>query len=1274
MSCTVQRSGEHVARVLTSEGKESETYWDLARAAEEMPDDNYSNVRASLKPFIGKYIHDTTDPGEVALGLYMQLHTEGFKKFFGDWEKDATGMGDRVNDKGEPKIVEHDGTPSFEGKNPGDYRSVFNNGTVAQSYREAYRSVATRNFKDQTDSSKKVTDFLDYKKEQAIKNRLLAANDESLTTGQKVERDNYYRSIIKKIDEEKKQVRSNDATTGVFIQAKNDIQMAKHMLNGISLSISDARFGADVSRFWSNLHETLGLADVSDITDDATREIAESIQDDAQRLLRRFTNLGNANLKKQSAEKFGEDHAITDKDLKATKDVDVFSGFFRDASTTKSPVANMMATQIHESNMANTRTRNVNNDLILAAHEKVKNHPEIVKRGHDIFFVKEKNTDGAMSMGLRQAFSKEYSNLIAKKDVELKRKLSNAGTDKNAVKRAYTEHSEWVKKHAVAFDSSPFIDVDAKGDYLQPESARLAVIDKMVKEGFSREEIDHMVKDSVKRYDAYNSDRDYYREDLYADILHGNTEVPEGTDEDAFVDQKVKEWETLHDPISYHKFLNNEQPFNTAFKGGEYSLSYPRKVVDGKDTGYYDEEFKKISSDPKLHEFYHFFKDFIGKQLDKLPEELTQELGSSFLPVVSDQVTRDLGLNGVKGALNGIDSWMMDALTLVDHSGNKRINPVTGKEMQSIRPRFLDENVPVEGRSTDMVTMMKVFSDMASLYEHKIQIQDQVEMLNDVMQNMTHTLKTDKYGIETGVPQSPDNIKKMMQNTLLRSFYGAGKEAEGIYRGRKFYNSAELLTMGLYKSEKYKIGVGLEKQIKDLDNRLATEDLAADERTQLEKELKELKQSYAGLGGREFAISKAGDALIQSSRLSVMGLNPFSAFRNSIFGHISNRIHALGGLDYSMKDVNKAGFMMKDSVKKYLTWSDKGSEFAEKLLRVALDAGIVEGKDKMFAAGNVNKHSTIEQIKAVIPSPFGLLSSGDYLFKGEMGLALMLGNKVKTANGEHILLDVINKDLTFNEAKFGKFDAAANGAKDFDEYYKNFLNKYVQTGKALHGFSGNTLNIQAKNTIVGRMLSLYKSFLAESIANRFEANRYDPLLRRNTEGFYRTFGRELLKSPVDAFKGVFQALRENKVEGMDKMQVANMRKIFMEMSVMAGLALSYMGLKAIGPNKNDDEDARRKYNLLVNQLFMINRNLTYFINPSSFKDLTQNVFPVLQTVDNYTNAMKAVAYYSFGVEDSNGNQMYDGDKTIKRVTKALPLLNNYNRVINYSKEKMLTGN
>jgi hypothetical protein len=96
----------------------------------------------------------------------------------------------------------------------------------------------------------------------------------------------------------------------------------------------------------------------------------------------------------------------------------------------------------------------------------------------------------------------------------------------------------------------------------------------------------------------------------------------------------------------------------------------------------------------------------------------------------------------------------------------------------------------------------------------------------------------------------------------------------------------------------------------------------------------------------------------------------------------------------------------------------------------------------------------------------------------------------------------------------------------------------------------------------------------------------------------------------------------------------------------------------------DDDEKWKK--LLVNQMELLNRDMTYYTDPSSIESLTQNVVPSIGTITQSIKAIKAVGGYALGQENNDGDPMYDGERTILKITKALPYLNNVNRVMYYS--------
>jgi len=126
-------------------------------------------------------------------------------------------------------------------------------------------------------------------------------------------------------------------------------------------------------------------------------------------------------------------------------------------------------------------------------------------------------------------------------------------------------------------------------------------------------------------------------------------------------------------------------------------------------------------------------------------------------------------------------------------------------------------------------------------------------------------------------------------------------------------------------------------------------------------------------------------------------------------------------------------------------------------------------------------------------------------------------------------------------------------------------------------------------------------------------------------------------------------------------EAANLRKLMMEMSVILTLYMTYLLLSSA----LDDDDEKWK-KLLINQLSLLNRDLTYYINPFSFESLTTNVVPGMSTVTQAYTAVEASLNYLAGVEDEDGDLVFDGERTMLKITKALPYVNNVNRIIYYS--------
>jgi hypothetical protein len=284
-----------------------------------------------------------------------------------------------------------------------------------------------------------------------------------------------------------------------------------------------------------------------------------------------------------------------------------------------------------------------------------------------------------------------------------------------------------------------------------------------------------------------------------------------------------------------------------------------------------------------------------------------------------------------------------------------------------------------------------------------------------------------------------------------------------------------------------------------------------------------------------------------------------------------------------------------------------------------------------------------------------------------MLLAAMKTQKIKTADGKEISFwESLTEDREYDEQKYGKWNAEANGGLSFEDFYNKNMIKYKQLANKLHGASGKDANIQVKDNALGRLLILFKSWLPETVGVRFDPKYKDTLLDRYEEGYYRTFLNVLLEKKGKSLNLMFNALFNKHVDISDEMQLANFKKAVKELQIIVTLYIAYALLKSMAP---DDDEDKKVYNLLVlRQLHDLRRDLTYYININSINELQRDVLPVVRTYVNWGSTLKAATYYTFGVTDDDGDLMYDEERTALKITKVLPVFSNINRVIYYQKQ------
>lgn len=1266
MACLIKRKNNIITEVYLPDGKTvAKSYYTILEAIEKngIPDEHGGNVNISLsEKYLGKYIKNMTDPSELALGIYLTMYSPKFQTWYGQWSVEPT--------------INSDFTITKDGVS----RSIFDFLEHTHTLETTLASRRTKSIKGLLPAVKLMREELRDRIKQHIDARERARHNANYTKEQKIEREKYYNTLIKRLDNQIDVLQKENNIKAVIAQGVSDIQTIREMLSGSIVSLSELLLADDIVKTWANVERIFNIPNVMEVPADAdgsftTRDLLIQISNDANS----FNNSIAYHAKKEIINTYNKNIAdpskeMSIKDIEAIRDISAWKKNARDITTVDNKLVGYLAKLITKVNLRIEKEHNRNHRLIDAALKKIADNPLFKEKGFDLF-IKEQETRDSLggpikTLGFKGRFSQEWYEAVKKRYKLLAENLDKAGDNKETVALVWADHNQWIKNNTIAFDSSAFINTKAYTD-----ADRLAIIDSLKAQGFSEEEINDFIKQARSRYQQYLADAETFGISLQDDIIKGTVVLTEsdGTEEE-YIKAKVEEWKKINDPIAYNNLINGTLKFSktNVSKGSKYSIKIPRKVSgEGAITNYYDQDFAKIANDKELYEFYVFFRDFIKEQLSYLPQDEIDSLQSNFLPVVTERLSKEYGLTGLKEGIKGIGDWFFKNLTTLDYKTAGRLDPITGTKRYSFNPKFINENVAVEERTKDLGLIAKLFSDMALVYKHKIEVQDTVDTINQLVQTATKSTENIRLKGDTVVSKAPVNTQAMVQSTILRAFYGITPEAE-VMSDRRFYNSLELLTFGAYKSEKYKRAKQLEEEIEAQTKRLEDPKLTSKDRKAIELDIMNKSDEYYALGGRNVSASSLLDSVNRFTREKGIALNPFSALRNLLVGGINNQIHAYGGEDFTSGQLGKATSIIKASVAKYISWGTADSETAEKILRMMLDTKTIDGEDNVFAGSlaNLNGKTALDVIKKIIPSPFGLMKSTDYFFRSQTAVSMLLNKKVKTTQGEFSLFEILNKDLELDTEKFGEWDLEGNGGLLLEEVYDDMMMKINQISKKLHGFSGNVQNLPGKDTILGRMLFVFRSWLPETLAARFENKRYDPILERDTEGYYKTFfSRFVNKDGVrikEAITEILGVLAKGQAEGLTKSEAANIRKMIMELGAIITLTLAYMALTML-VGDDDDEDAKYA-NIVLNQLTLLNRDLTYYINPFSFSELLQNSVPLTATLNQTADAITAASYYLARVEkkDQDGVLEYDGERTLLKLSKSLPYVNNINRVIYYS--------
>jgi hypothetical protein len=1003
--------------------------------------------------------------------------------------------------------------------------------------------------------------------------------------------------MIQKLEDDVEKLEKDNTIQTVIDHGKKDLLYVDRILNKKNISTGEMTAALRILRLWMGAPGFMSPEEGKELSE--YKKELDSVAGDAMSKDKEL-----AKIIKDNVEKFTKDNLGVDEITTLSNDISRLKGYTLSLDHVNDDSLRALYTSVKK---ANVKAREEATQIM----EKLNGLMDPLK--------KKFGSEAAVYDLLMQKYADgtDTGNLITKVSADYEQEKFNRrndflqykGKDEAALMRAKKEYTEWVSQNEMVMDTRKlFGDMKGREEHIEE-----------LKSILGETEFERRYEMLKKKYERYQESKKAY-EDYYK-ATYGKSEV-EGL---------MKIWELENSPDAYMDFIENYR--NPKFKGikvsgYEYTYSVP------KNKSAFDPRYAVLekSENKDLLEYYNTIRDTLSKLYDILPVNQRDQLKSNGIPYIEKSIAEQYNDQGFRHASNSImaelkksilagkesemftsyqdpiTNEVVDELKAPDLNDRTRINEIfrlklieyrknTGtRPTQSVRNElYKASQQEVAGKkSKNLNKVIGAYALMLKAYEHKSKIEDQVNLLKHEF----NTRREDM--VRKGVTKKDkEGVAKLGP---AESFI-VTKEVLGNHLDTVFYDKGQ--------QDEYvfgdKVYTAEEKKEKErLEGLLETEDLSENERSLIGTKL-------AGLGGRKSG-SKIGNSALKFIQLKGMGLNLPAAVTNMQFGFISNWVHAAGSEDYTLSEMSQAQTLVMNTVLGKTTKNGKKIVNTMKKLDVLKDS----------TSEITNTNTRLEKY------------------------AYILTEKTEKMNQAPIMIAMLK-----NAGVWEDIDENGNytGDKDFD--MEKFKLKLDQVVKMLHGNYDPDSPLLIKRYVLGRMMSQFRTWMFESVNNRFQAGEYDPILERYKKGRYATVKdlftkgdfklTHLLLYPL--VKGFYQAVRTdlNTLEGEARADAANMRKNLAElvglMTTMA--AMGSLFLLAGGDDEDENEAYEFAINYAVNNLNRVAADITFYVNPVEAENILQHIIPATSLVDDGINAFTSLGGLLFG-EDEYERGIYAG--------------------------------
>lgn len=925
----------------------------------------------------------------------------------------------------------------------------------------------------------------------------------------------------------------------------------------------------------------------------------------------------------------------------------------------------------------------VNKDAVTRINEEGKQWNKKLTAALDKVYAKGKQDllfqdapDGSRTGELTNRYAQAWYDANSKSKRDLYYVLKNAKEDKTRIRKAFEKRNAFLRKNTIRVDTR-FFD---NPDFITNEGVTQEMYIELLEKEYGKERTQELIRQAKENYQSYLDNLEVIKQ-----VNQDKVENGELTQEEA--NNIVYNWTLKESPIVWLNQTDSaqndvENTYSQSFDN-RYVVTKPRKVIDGKESGWYDKKYEQIENDKDVLEAYMLVREYMTEMMSYLPSYITKELQVNFLPRIKQTAMVDFTYEGLKGLIAAYPQDLRESISSKAGTEMRYLEESEiGKLYKHIPTKFLTP-IPVDERAKDLRQILPMFGKMALGYKHKSQIRDGIELSNEFLSKLSKSKQRKEF-----TDNELTNMKKSVEWFIDSQIYEVGRIDEGVskiklwnkeltydivnlekvdainedYKNllkkmdkdsaltklKETYNDdIEILTA----KEKYS---RLEKKRDELEDKLYNKEITQEE---YEEQIKPLEEESKSLG-KNLVWSKIGDKVMRYNQAMAFWFNPFSAFNNYTFGIISNLMWSAGNVDFSPKDTMKAYGLMWKSV---MNLKDK------KLDKVT---NLIAKFDLLYE--NLEFHSSEtenETLKKLKNFPYLLLRKGDLFIKGQTLLSIMSHKKVKVVeNGvekEISLLEAFGDNGKWNTEKYGENTEWAGDwtNKEHNQAFLDFKRYQGKIQVKLHGNFDPTSTPAFKKHILKRMLGQFRaSWMVEGFAQRFEKRVYDRDLDRNIEGRYRTIGSLGFAKTMKVFGKLVAKHFNGKIDlsmlpAKDRdIVLENMQKNLAEIYLYAAMLSVYFILKA--GLDDDDDDANTK--MALNMLNRIMADTTFYLSPNTFISIVKDPIPVLSIP---IRAMRGINSAVDLVIDDELTESEEEQKW-RNITSNFYVINQYNKLYN----------